>query len=319
MRHVRMLGLCLVAALAVCAYAVSSASALPEWGKCEAKAGGKYKDRNCTEKAKKGASLKPVKFSGSNVGSGGVLVTSLHGCYEEEGKGAATLPNARVPRADCAPKGGGVKEFFLNPVKVECEHESNTGEAVGKNGIANVDVKFSGCKLFGSVPCSNGPEGEILVNTLKGSLGYINKREHKVGVLLEPVTKHGEFAKFDCGGLIETVVGVGNSKEGANYTSSGCSGLCPGATPSEEKNGGYDGIISPITPVNKMTNSYEQVYTINNTTDENIPSKLEGKHIELLEDYIYNPENPALSEMWSPAGEEITNVNTPAEEGEIKA
>ncbi len=47
-----MLGLCLVAVLAVGAYAVSSASALPEWGKCEAKVGGNYKDSNCTEKAK---------------------------------------------------------------------------------------------------------------------------------------------------------------------------------------------------------------------------------------------------------------------------
>ena len=200
------------------------------------------------------------------------------------------------------------------------QRESNTGEAVGKSGLANVAVKFYGCKLFGSLPCSNGTEeGEILVNTLKGTLGYISKSEHKVGVQLEPVTKHGEFAKFTCGGFIATVVGVGNSKEGANYTSSGCSGLCPGATPSEEKQGGYDGIISPITPVNTMTSRYEQVYTINHTTYANIPSKFEGKHIELLEDYIYNEEEPSLSEMWSPAGEEITNVNTPAEAGEIKA
>ena len=129
MRHVRMLGLCLVAVLALGAYAVSSASALPEWGKCEAKAGGKFSDANCTAKAKKGAgsfewkkgaTLKPVKFSGDNVGSGGVLATALHGCYETENGGSATLPNARVPRADCAPKGGQLKEFPLNPVEVEC-------------------------------------------------------------------------------------------------------------------------------------------------------------------------------------------------------
>ena len=90
MRHVRMLGLCLVAALALGAYAVSSASASgPEWGKCEAKTGGKYKDANCTEKAKKGqgayewrkgASLKNVPFTGENVGSGGVLSTELYLC-----------------------------------------------------------------------------------------------------------------------------------------------------------------------------------------------------------------------------------------------
>ena len=100
MRHVRMLGLCLVAALALGAYAVSSASASgPEWGKCEAKTGGKYKDANCTEKAKKGqgayewrkgASLKNVPFTGENVGSGGVLSTELYLCSSRKTKASRT-------------------------------------------------------------------------------------------------------------------------------------------------------------------------------------------------------------------------------------
>ncbi len=100
-------------------------------------------------------------------------------------------------------------------------------------------------------------------------------------------------------------MGVGNSKEGAYYE--------------PEKTGGYDGIISPITPVNQMTKEYTQVYTVNPSTAENIPSKFEGKHIELLEDYLYNPSQPQVTEMWSRSGEEITNVNHPEEEGEIKA
>jgi Peptidase A4 family len=57
-RHVRMLGLCLVAALALDAYAVSSASAL-KWGRCEdAKSGGKYTGPNCS-KAEKATSTAP--------------------------------------------------------------------------------------------------------------------------------------------------------------------------------------------------------------------------------------------------------------------
>ena len=308
MRHVRMLGLCLVAVFAVAALAATSAMALPEWGKCEAKAGGKYSDSNCTVKAakgtgsfewKKGKELKPVKFEGANVGSGGVLRSNFLHCT------GGTYDAQRVSRAKCA-EGGGVVEW-AGEVSVECESEHNTGEAAGANEVRNVQVTFRGCKALGFAPCSNTPnEGEIQVNPLKGKLGYISKPAKEVGVLLEPGTKHGEFAKFSCLGIISTVVGVGNTKEGAYYL--------------PEKTGGYDGIISPITPVNTMTSKYTQVYALNPTTYENIPSKFEGKHIELLEDYIYGQEEPERNtNMWSPAGEEITNVNTPAEEGEIKA
>ena len=143
-----------------------------------------------------------------------------------------------------------------------------------------MSVKFKGCKLFGTAPCSNGPiEGEIQVNVLKGVLGYISKSPKQVGILLEPAKKKGEFAQFNCGGILTTVVGVGNAKEGAAY--------------SPETTGGFDGIISPITPINTMTKEFTQTYTVNEETHENIPSKFEGKHIELLEDYTFNNELPA--------------------------
>jgi hypothetical protein len=304
-----MLGLCVAVVFAVAAVGATSASALPEWGKCEAQAGGKYKDAGCTEKAKKGAgayewkkgtTLKPDHFSGENVGSGGVLSTQLYLCEGEN----ENVKERRISETACKEGGGSVGKFL--EAKIECESEHNTGEAVGKNKVASVSVRFRGCKLFGSAPCSNGPEeGEIQVNPLKGELGYINKSEKKVGLLLEPFKKGGAFALFNCAGVLSTGVGVGSSKEGAWYK--------------PESHGGYDGIISPITPVNQMTTKYEQVYTVNPETFENIPSKFEGKHIELLEDYTYNSELPRFTTMWSPSGEEITNVNTSEEEGEIKA
>lgn len=301
-----MLGLCLVAALAIGAYAVSSASALPEWGKCEAQAGGKYSDSNCTVKAKKGSgayewhkgkTLKNVPFTGENVGSGGVLTTNLGGCV------SGTYEGVRVSDKKCE-EGGGAAEKNALAVAIECESEHNQGEASGQKSIVKVSVKFLGCKLFGTAPCSNGLEGEITVNPLKGELGYINKSEHKVGVLLTPEKKKGEFAKFTCGGFLATIVGVGSSKEGAGY--------------SPENHGGYDEIISPITPVNQMTTKYEQVYTVNPETYENIPNSFQGKHISLLESATFNNESN-YSTKWEPAGEEITNVNTSSEEGEIKA
>ena len=320
MRHVRMLGLCLLAALAVGAYAVSSASALPEFGKCEAKAGGKYKDANCTEKAKKGtgayewvkgSKLKPRWFEGNNVGTGGVLTMLPRVC-----KGSNNEYYGTVTRAACAEKGA--EQYIGGEVtKVECESEHSRGEITGSKSIANIQVEFKGCKLFGSVPCSNGPEeGEVDVNVLKGSLGYINKSEHKVGVLLEPAAKHGEFAQFNCGGAFEIIVAVGNDKEGAEYTSSGCSGVCAGTTPSQEKDGGYDGIISPITPVNVMASHFTQEYTVNPTTSENIPSSFEHKHIDLLEGHLYATSSVDSGIEWSKAGEEITNENVDCEEND---
>ncbi len=325
-----MVGLCLVAVFAIAAVTASSASALPEWGKCEAKAGGKYSDANCTVKAKKGSGtfewkkgseVGKVQFAGGNVGSGGVLTTYLRFCLDESEK---VLENSRVTRANCAAKGG-TQHFEpgdpeAEPIFVECTSETNNGQSDGSKSLKNVKVKFKGCALFGAFPCSNTEvAGEIQVNELKGSLGYINKAAKEVGVLLEPVSKHGAFAHFTCSGLADTTVGVGNSKEGTYYLPEG--------------KGGYDGVISPITPVNTMTHSFTQVYTINPETAENIPNKFDGKHLDLLEDFQVPPSNPAHGSMWSPAGEEITNVNylckhhevipieckPETEEGEIKA
>jgi hypothetical protein len=347
-RHVRMLGLCLIAALALGAYAVSSASAL-EWGKCEnVGSGGNYKNANCTEKAKpkgsgsyewrkasevaakrvgEGKSAN-VPFTGHNVGNGGVLSTGAGVC---EG---GTKSELRTTRQGCI-EGGGKENYIAEGLSVECEAEANTGETVAKASVANVNVTFTGCKVFGAAPCESvgAAEGEIKTNTLKGKLGWINKGNKEVGVVLEPAQKHGLFAYFECSGVIFTQVGVGNKKEGAFYVKgtnypSGCGGSCPGATPEEEKHGGYDEVISPITPVNQMTSEFEQVYTTNHNVGEpqNIPSSFEGKHISLLEDVYGLTQKEREAEgrengesVWDPAGEEITNVNTPEEEGEIKA
>lgn len=364
MRHARILGLCLVAALAVAAYAVSSASALPEFGKCEAKEGGKYEDSSCTIKAKgktgkhsyewlKATQVKAkreaegkkgnVPFTGANVGSGGVLEGGFDQCtaYLNSGNAFDFAPE-HAGREKCEKKSytfhtesgettvQGHQET-VTYVEVECESENNQGEISGAKNVSNVQVVFRGCKLFGAIPCSNGStKGEVVVNTLKGELGYINRSEKKVGILLTPAKKNGEFTRFECA-YLTTVVGVGNKKEGAFYVQgakypSGCAGECDGATPSEEKHGGYDGIISPITPVNQTSSQYTQVFTIEEVPAHsgsfnaiNVPSKFEGKHIDALEDWVYNVEEPTSASAWSAAGETITNVNTSEEAGEIKA
>ena len=177
-------------------------AATPEWGKCVAQAGGKYTDAGCQTKGKggsfewkKGKSLPNVPFTGASEGSGGVLSTGAITC--EGGKVADT----RVPRSKCESEGGEAIEGEEGAyISVECENETNSGEQEGKNKVANVHVTFTGCKLFGSAPCTSAgaAEGEVKTSPLKGELGYINKAAHEVGVRLEPATKHGEFADFTC-------------------------------------------------------------------------------------------------------------------------
>ena len=303
MRHIRMLGLGLIAALATAALMASSAFALPEFGKCEAKAGGKYSDANCQVKAAKGkgthewvkaTALKNKKFRGE--GGTGILNVKYRSCEGPEGLSERT--------AECEAKG-----WNEGALAVECETEAATGEVHGTKEVNNIEVRFKGCKVYGSTPCSNTPiEGEIDVNPLKGTLGYINKAKKEVGIDLNPKTKKGEFAKFNCAGIIGTVVGTDPKSKGES-------------APVYPPKGGGDGIISPITPVNTMTTKYTQTYTTTEE-DENIPNKFEGKPLQVLESYGFNAAEPKYSWLWSKSGEVITNVNTlepEGEEGEIKA
>jgi hypothetical protein len=305
MRHLRMVGVCLVAVFAMTAIAATSASALPEFGQCyvQAKHEGKYANAGCTVKAKKVSE----KFTGgfewrkqSEVakkgftGAGGAGI--LNGVY------VICTPSESVRKQNC---NAGEGEEHL-ATSVECTSEKAAGIVNGSNTVGSVAVKFFGCKALGSTPCSNSSEPETIeVNTLKGKLGYINKLKKEVGIELNPVIKNGPFVSFNCGGssFLGIVVGVGNKTEGFAYL----------------PNGGGDGIISPITPVNTMSPTYTQVYTTT-AEDENIPNKFGGTApLQVLESYLFNAEKPSFTSKWSKAGESVTNVNTGEEAGEIKA
>jgi hypothetical protein len=180
MRSIRTLMLCVVALVALAAWGSVSASALPEWGKCKAKAGGKYTDSNCTKKAKIGMGsfefvklTKAIKFAGEDLAGRGVLLTTER-LLCDGGKDFGR----RVSRKACEKNGG--KLLKTAREVVECEREDDRGETSGSKGVANVSVKFIGCGTIGG-SCSNGPTGgEIKANSLKGTLGYISKKKRKL-------------------------------------------------------------------------------------------------------------------------------------------
>jgi hypothetical protein len=224
MKRMRIMGLCLVAVFAVSAFAASGASALPEIGKCVAKAGtGKYKDANCNEKAGTLKSEKSFEF------------------LKEIGKAKFTSSG-----------GAGVLETEAG-TKVECTTQSATGEydvdlspTTGKQlptkEVDHVTAKFNGCSLplLGAKCNTAGSgEGEIVTKPLEGGLGYISGKGTKtpsVGQELEPMTVKGKFVEFECSSAAKVAVGEGGGKGG-------------------------DCIIAPVANANEMSLTATQFYS----------------------------------------------------------
>ncbi len=192
MRRIRIVGLCLVAAFALTAFAASSASALPEIGRCVAKAGGKYSESNCNTK-KTGGGFEFVK----NAVKKKFTSVSLPGKIQLEGAGGTAIT---------------------------CTHQEASGEYLEKGAtpatkeVHLVVATFTGCEIpLFSAKCENtATEGEIVTTKLKGPLEYISGKKTPsvvVGQALSPEVKKKGFATFKCPSIgVEVYVGEGPEK-----------------------------------------------------------------------------------------------------------
>jgi len=225
MKRMRIMGLCLVAAFALTAIGAGSASALPEIGRCVAKAGtGKYKDANCTKKAGSKAEEKQFEFlKGPEVGKTGFTSAGGEGVLET-----------------------------VSGTKIVCKTQSATGKykrlSTGTTKeVEGVIANFEGCSIPAlETPCQSGSEsGKISTFSLKGPLGYISGEKTTtpvVGQMLTPTKAKGFFAEFKClgGGITVKVKG----KEGAV----------------EGKTGG-NCVIAPVVNANEMSLTATQTYS----------------------------------------------------------
>jgi len=187
MRRIRIVGLCLVSVFALTAFMASSASALPEFGKCVKVAAGvesKYSDANCVVKHKGTGEFNRVKAKEITKSK----LTGASGTSFLEGESG---------------------------VKIVCSSGTNVGElnkkgtSLSAKGVKNVVATFAGCGIpaFG-LQCKSAGAGseEIVTNTLEGSLVYKSKAKKEVLQELHPHLKGGAFASFECGGGAVTVV-----------------------------------------------------------------------------------------------------------------
>jgi hypothetical protein len=219
-----MMGLCLVAAFALTAIGAGTASALPEVGRCVAKAGGKYKDSNCTAKVTSGGTFEFTKsgekLNFTSAGGEGVLET----------------------------KSG---------TKVVCKTQSATGkyDADGSPAsikeVENVVAKFFGCGIPAlGIACNSagaGPE-EIVTKSLHGPLGYISGEKTKTPVIgqeLTPDVKLGAFAEFSCGGGAAKVVVKEGAEKGGNCIIAPVESPNVMSTTAKQKYSGSAGVQNP--------------------------------------------------------------------------
>jgi len=154
MKRTRIMGLCLVAVCAIFALTASSALAfenLPHYGKCTAKAGGKYKNSGCTKLAK--TSPEEQKFEWEPLAT----TVKFHSVKEKE-TGNAVLEGA-------------------NGTEISCEkEESKLGEYGPGDQVKNTVGEFHLCKALGAGCNSEGQPAEtIFTNKLHGEPGIVKK------------------------------------------------------------------------------------------------------------------------------------------------
>lgn len=186
MRHLRMIGLCLVAAFALGAVMSATASAeLPEVVECAkaAKLGKKYTGDYTDKKCSKEASAKEIEEGKTNK-------YVLRPWDKEPSKVKAFKG-----------KGAGSNLDVVGLGEVTCTSSTDEGKFTGPKTAGGIKVTFKGCEVdHEKCHSKSAASGEIKTNTLDGEVGYINKATKEVGADLKAESGPYE-AEFECGVL----------------------------------------------------------------------------------------------------------------------
>jgi hypothetical protein len=174
MKRLRIIGLSLVAAVALSAIAAGSAAAeAPEYGTCVAKAGGKFADRGCTKEIAGKTKFEWVPGVGAKTK------------FTSKSKEASVVTLETVTKK-----------------AVICKGQTGTGEYTGPKTVGGVVETLTGCELA-AAKCTTAGQAEGTVKTvpLSGVLGITKKglspNRNDVGNALSPTT--GEtVAEFSC-------------------------------------------------------------------------------------------------------------------------
>jgi hypothetical protein len=193
------LGLIAVFAL-VALFAASASAEAPEYGRCLAHTGGKWKTSGCTAAAKPGEE-KFEWYPYSGPAANGEEKAVVNKAFTSKSTEGTLIRLEGVGEAT-----GGVK------TKVFCKGETSSGEVTGPKTSVASKIVFTGCESSGA-KCNlfEGAEGEVRWNDVEGQLvvekfGY--NKEKKVAVparnkVANEYTPKGQefFTQFECGSL----------------------------------------------------------------------------------------------------------------------
>lgn len=93
--------------------------------------------------------------------------------------------------------------------KLVCEAQTGGGEYLHEVQVEKVTLKLTGCTSGASTCTSAGAAaGEIVTNTLGGTLGWTEKESNKVGLGLTPATEGQPVFEAECGTSVWKVTGA---------------------------------------------------------------------------------------------------------------
>jgi hypothetical protein len=201
MGRMKLVGMCLVALLAMSILAASSASAFvrepPEIGRCLKHTGGHWKDGGCKTAAKVASEQK----------------FEWYPAYGEAENGETKLAE-KVKFTSVSKEGTLIQLTTVSGEGIGCKKQVADGEATGPKTLKAFNIAFTECQETGQKCTSTNPKagqpGEIKVKELNGLLGIEKFGEthakDKVANLFKPAV--GEiFTEFECGGIPVTVKG----------------------------------------------------------------------------------------------------------------
>jgi hypothetical protein len=199
MRRIRIIGACLVAALALSAIMAASASAFgepPEIGRCLKHAGGKWKSGSCKVPAVPGEE----KYE---------WYPAFKAAENGETKLAEKLKFTSVNKPETL-----IQLETVEGEGIGCKGQTASGEVTGPKTVKAKNIAFTECAAAGLKCTSTNPVagkvGEVKVKELNGLLGIEKFGEthakDKVANLFKP-TEGEIFTEFECGGIPVTVKG----------------------------------------------------------------------------------------------------------------
>jgi len=193
MKHVRMLGLCLVAVFAMSAVVSANAWAegRPEYKKCgkaakvDKKYTGQYSDKECN-------------------------VSAENGKYQREEVAENTAYTSKTKAVTINVKGKAVK----------CKKGVDKGSIVSQFE-STLTITLSGCAVNGNKAEPCGTAGTITTDPLATGLYFVNEAETEAGIAV--FGSEGVFAEFKCGETSVVIEGIlvgaeKNTKKGETLT-----------------------------------------------------------------------------------------------------